>query len=200
MKKAFPTVSKTSPRPGSIAFGSVRETIENMRVYSRLFRCRKSGFDFIGQIKVEFQNVAINVEVFNANYFDCFDTSMKNVVLALEKILLAKLMSEKNLSERLRETVCALLKKKKVENESSSKLEIISDRKIDLKGVFDQLNIEYFENKIKADIEWGKKSKQEKPRLFDVWFLRSRKEAHSNSSPLATGFCSTISAGTDRVS
>ena len=158
MKKAFPTVSKTSPRPCSIAFGPVRETIENMRVYSRLFRCRKSGFDFIGQIKVEFQNVAINVEVFNANYFDCFDTSMKNVVLALEKILLAKLMSEKNLSERLRETVCALLKKKKLENESSSKLEIISDREIDLKGVFDQLNIEYFENKIKADIEWGKKA------------------------------------------
>ena len=123
MKKAFPTVSKTSPRPGSIAFGPVRETIENMRVYSRLFRCRKIGFDFIGQIKVEFQNVAINVEVFNANYFDCFDTSMKNVILALEKILLAKLMSEKNLSERLRGTVCALLKKKKVENESSSKLE-----------------------------------------------------------------------------
>ncbi len=68
-----------------------------MQVYSRIFRCRKDGFDFMGQIKIDLQETVVNVEVFNENYFDCFDTSPKNIISVLEKTLLTKLLSEKNL-------------------------------------------------------------------------------------------------------
>ena len=112
----------------------------------------------MGQLKIDFQNLAVTVEVFNASYFDYFDAPMKNVVPILEKTLLIKLISERNLSKRLRETVCSLLNKDKVKSESSSKPELINGRKIDLKELFDQLNTEYFKNEVKADIEWGKKS------------------------------------------
>ena len=156
MEEPSTTVSKNHPRPGSIVFSTSREITENTQVYSRLFRCRKNKFDFIGQIKINLQEIAANVEVFNTNYFDCFDTPLKNVTLVLENTLFTKLLSEKNLPERLREAILSLLNKKDAKKKSST-LDFINDRKVNLKEIFDKLNTEYFESKIKASIEWGKK-------------------------------------------
>ena len=150
------TVSKNHPRPGSIVFSTSREITENTQVYSRLFRCRKNKFDFIGQIKINLQEIAANVEVFNTNYFNYFDTPLKNVTLVLENTLFTKLLSEKNLPERLREAILSLLNKKDAKKKSSA-LDFINGRKVNLKEIFDKLNTEYFESKIKASIEWGKK-------------------------------------------
>ena len=150
------TVSKNHPRPGSIVFSTSREITENTQVYSRLFRCRKNKFDFIGQIKINLQEIVANVEVFNTNYFDCFDTPLKNVTLVLENTLFTKLLSEKNLPERLREAILSLLNKKDAKKKSST-LDFINDRKVNLKEIFDKLNTEYFGSKVKASIEWGKK-------------------------------------------
>ena len=156
MEEPSTTVSKNHPRPGSIVFSTSREITENTQVYSRLFRCRKNKFDFIGQIKIDLQEIAANVEVFNINYFNCFDTPLKNVTLVLENTLFTKLLSEKNLPERLREAILSLLNKKDAKKKSST-LDFINDRKVNLKEIFDKLNTEYFESKIKASIEWGKK-------------------------------------------
>ena len=150
------TVSKNHPRPGSIVFSTSREITENTQVYSRLFRCRKNKFDFIGQIKINLQEIAANVEVFNTNYFNYFDTPLKNVTLVLENTLFTKLLSEKNLPERLREAILSLLNKNGAKKKSSA-LDFINGRKVNLKEIFDKLNTEYFESKIKASIEWGKK-------------------------------------------
>ena len=84
-----------------------------MQVYSRIFRCRKDGFDFMGQIKIDLQETVVNVEVFNENYFDCFDTSPKNIISVLEKTLLTKLLSEKNLPASSREAISSLSSKEK---------------------------------------------------------------------------------------
>ena len=156
MEEPSTTVSKNHPRPGSIVFSTSREITENTQVYSRLFRCRKNKFDFIGQIKINLQEIAANVEVFNTNYFNYFDTPLKNVTLVLENTLFTKLLSEKNLPERLREAILSLLNKKGAEKKSST-LDFINDRKVNLKEIFDKLNTEYFESKITASIEWGKK-------------------------------------------
>ena len=156
MEEPSTTVSKNHPRPGSIVFSTSREITENTQVYSRLFRCRKNKFDFIGQIKIDLQEIAANVEVFNTNYFNYFDTPLKNVTLVLENTLFTKLLSEKNLPERLREAILSLLNKKDAKKKSST-LDFINDRKVNLKEIFDKLNTEYFESKIKASIEWGKK-------------------------------------------
>ena len=79
MRKPPAITSENSPKSGSIIFGPSRVLRKNMRVYSRIFRCRKDGFDFIGQIKIDLQEAVVNVEVFNENYFDCFDTSKPNL-------------------------------------------------------------------------------------------------------------------------
>ena len=94
MRKPPIIISENSLRPGSIIFGPSRRISKNMRVYSRVFRCRKDGFDFMGQIKIDLQETVVNVEVFNENYFDCFDTSLKNIISVLEKTLLTKLLSQ----------------------------------------------------------------------------------------------------------
>ena len=149
--------SENSPRPGSIIFGPSRGVRKNMQVYSRVFRCRKGGFDFMGQIKIALQETVVNVEVFNQSYFDCFDTSPKNIISVLEKTLLTKLLSEKNLPASSRETISSLSTKGKTKNKHPSTLDLINDYKVNLKEIFDKLNTEYFGNKIKANIEWGKK-------------------------------------------
>ena len=156
MEEPSTTVSKNHPRPGSIVFSTSREITENTQVYSRLFRCRKNKFDFIGQLKIDLQEIAANVEVFNTNYFNYFDTPLKNVTLVLENTLFTKLLSEKNLPERLREAILSLLNKKDAKKKSSA-LDFINGRKVNLKEIFDKLNTEYFESKITASIEWGKK-------------------------------------------
>jgi len=117
----------------------------------------KDGFDFMGQIKIDFQETVVNVEVFNENYFDYFDTSSNNIISALEKILLTKLLSEKNLPASSREAISSLSTKRKTKNKYLSILDLINCYKVNLKEIFDKLNTEYFESKIKANIEWGKK-------------------------------------------
>ena len=116
MRKPPVIASESSPRPGSIIFGPSRGVRKNMRIYSRVFRCRKNGFDFIGQIKIDLQEAVVNVEVFNENYFDCFYTSPKNIISALEKTLLTKLLSEKNLPASSREAISSLATKGKTKN------------------------------------------------------------------------------------
>ena len=106
MKKPPAITSENAPRSGSIIFGPSRGNRKNIRVYSRVFRCRKDGFDFMGQIKIDLQEAVVNVEVFNENYFDCFDTSPKNVISALEKTLLTKLLSKNNLPASFYGLVC----------------------------------------------------------------------------------------------
>ena len=156
MKKTPASTFKKSLRPGSVVFGPNRETTKSVQVYSRLFRCRKDGFDFMGQIKIDIQGATIGLEVFNAKYFDSFDASKNSVLESLEKLLLGKLISEKNMPVTLRETICVYLSEKKFKGEPLLKEETIDDHEINLKKMFDQLNVEYFESKIKANIEWGK--------------------------------------------
>jgi len=157
MGKSSAIISKNPIRIGSIVFSPSQEISKSMPIYSRLFRCRKNGFDFIGQIKINLQEISTNIEIFNTSYFDYFDTPLKEANLALENTLFTKLVSEKNLPERLREVVFSLLKNKVVNSKESSTLDLINNRKICLKEIFDKLNTEYFKPKIKANIEWGKK-------------------------------------------
>ena len=156
-KPSTTNISQNPPKLGNIVFSPFLEISKNLPIYSRVFRCRKNGFDFVGQIKVNLSEINANLEVFNTNYFDYFDTPLKYVTVALKRTLLKKLLSEKNLPERLREVVLSLINNKKTESKSLSALDLINDSDSSLKEIFDKLNNEYFESKIKASIEWGKK-------------------------------------------
>jgi hypothetical protein len=155
-KPSTTAISQNPPKLGNIVFNPFLEISKNLPTYSRVFRCRKNGFDFMGQIKVNLQEITVNLEVFNTNYFDYFDIPLKNVKTLLKNILLKKLLSEKNLPERLRGVVFSLVNNK-AERKNFSTLDLISDSEVSLKEIFDKLNNEYFGSKIKASIEWGKK-------------------------------------------
>ena len=157
MRKPSTTIPKKPLRLGSVVFSTSREVSRNIKIYSRLFRCRKDGFDYMGQIKIDLQSFIVKVEIFNKNYFNYFNVSLSNVTLALEKILFTKLLLEKSIPEILRETAFSLLKNNEVEREQPPNLDLIKDHKVNLKEIFDKLNAEYFKSEIKANIKWGKK-------------------------------------------
>jgi len=157
MGKPSTIIPKKPLRFGSFVFSPAREVSKNIKVYSRLFRCRKNGFDYMGQIKIDFQNFVIKVEVFNKNYFDYFNSSLNNVTHALKKLLFTKLLLEKSIPEILRETAFSLLKNNEVEREQPPNLDLIKDHKVNLEEIFDKLNTKYFKSEIKATIKWGKK-------------------------------------------
>ncbi len=151
------TISQNPLKLGNIVFNPFLETSKNLPIYSRVFRCRKNGFDFMGQIKINPQAITVNLEMFNTNYFDYFDTPLKNVTLSLKKTLLKKLLSEKNLPKRLREIIFSLVSNKNVGSKHFSAIVLINDSEVSLKEIFDKLNNEYFESKVEANIEWGKR-------------------------------------------
>jgi len=157
MGKPSTTIPKKPLRLGSVVFSTSREVSRNIKIYSRLFRCRKDGFDYMGQIKIDLQSFIVKVEVFNKNYFNYFNVSLSNVTLALEKILFTKLLLEKSIPEILRETAFSLLKNNEVEREQPPNLDLIKDHKVNLEEIFDKLNTKYFKSEIKATIKWGKK-------------------------------------------
>ena len=157
MKTATAPVAGNFLRPGTVVFGPARENTENKQTYSRLFKCRKDGFDFMGQIKINFQLSTLDMEIFNQSYFECFDACKEEVAFILEKKLLSKLLSDKSLSEELKDTIRIILGREGVEKTPKSESKLNTGNKFDLKEIFDRLNIDYFENKIKADVEWGKK-------------------------------------------
>jgi hypothetical protein len=157
MGKPSTIIPKKPLRFGSFVFSPSREVSKNIKFYSRLFRCRKDGFDYMGQIKIDLQNFVIKVEVFNKNYFDYFNSSLNNVTHALKKLLFTKLLLEKSVPEILRKTAFSLLKNNEAEREQSPNLDLIKDHKVNLKEIFDKLNTKYFKSKIKATIKWGKK-------------------------------------------
>ena len=77
--------------------------------------------------------------------------------MVLEKKLLSKLLSDRDLSEELKEIVQKILDRGSVENSSNQEPKISINGKVGLQEMFDRLNTDYFEGKIKADVEWGKK-------------------------------------------
>ena len=157
MKKTPAPVAGNFLRPGTIVFGPAHETRENKKTYSRLFKCRKDGFDFLGQFKIDFQLFALDMEIFNASYFDCFEACEEEVTLALEKKLLSILLADRGLPGELKEAVRRLLNKEREKNGFALESKLNMDGKIDLKEIFDQLNRDYFESKVKANVTWGKK-------------------------------------------
>jgi len=157
MKKTSAPAAGNFLRLGSVVFGPVPENAKNVKVYSRLFKCHKEGFDFMGQVKIDLQFLKIDTEIFNAVYFDYFDVCKDEVAVGLEKKLLSKLSLDRSLPEGLKETVRVLIGRERVANNSKLKLKLKLNGKIDLKEMFDRLNADYFKNKIKASVEWGKK-------------------------------------------
>jgi len=131
-------------------------------VYTRVFRCRKKGFDYLGQVQIQKDNPKIRVEIFNENYFSHFESGKKEVMDGLETVILRRLMNDGNLPSGYKTLLLSFLEAKiRPQVEAVPCKERESNKNgFDLQEIFDRLNAEYFENKIHAGVGWGRDSKK----------------------------------------
>jgi predicted SprT family Zn-dependent metalloprotease len=158
--------SGKSIQQGVLSFGQGTEKIHPTVVYTRVFRCRKNGFDYLGQVQIEQDGPRVRVEMFNENYFSHFEDG-KNVVLeSLETTVLSRLMKEGD--TEYKSLIVSFLEAKvlsKVEAIPETDMERNSNG-FDLKEIFDRLNAEYFDNKIQANVGWGRDSRKKNRSAF----------------------------------
>ena len=60
-------------KPGNIIFGKRSQFGQAGEEYKVIFCCKKSGFDYLGQIKIVSSEAKLKVELFNDGYFDRFE-------------------------------------------------------------------------------------------------------------------------------
>ncbi len=182
---------------GVLSFGKSVEKKGPPAVYSRVFRCRKKGFDYLGQVQIQQDGPKLLVEIFNENYFSYFEGGKKAVLDSLETVILRRLMNEGDLSSEYETLILSFLEARtqpaietlpakegelcistisphpsllprgaKGLSSSPAMEERIEANGFDLQEMFDRLNREYFEDKIQAEVGWGRDSKKKNRSAF----------------------------------
>ena len=123
--------------------------------YKTLFRVKKKGFEYLGQVCLDLEAPSVKLEMFNPNYFEMFDSRPETVAAALERQVLSLVRRKGGLDDRFKNLIRAHLRtasskglSEEIEVEDSQE----DDR--DLQAIFDRLNEEYFYGKVDAVIEW----------------------------------------------
>jgi predicted SprT family Zn-dependent metalloprotease len=149
---------------GVLSFGPGVEKTHPAAVFTRVFRCRKNGFDYLGQVQIQQAGPKLRVEIFNENYFSHFEDEKNTVLSFLKTLVLGRLMKDGNCPSGYKVFILSFLKPK-VEVFSRTVGER-SANGFDLQEIFDRLNGEYFDGKIQAEIGWGRDSKKKNLRAF----------------------------------
>jgi len=151
-----------------LSFGPGVEKTHPAAVFTRVFRCRKNGFDYLGQVQIQQDGPKLRVEIFNENYFSHFEDEKNTVLSSLKTLVLGRLMKDGDYPSGYKAFILSFLKPKvrpKVETFSETKVRREANG-FDLQEIFDSLNREYFDDKIHAEIGWGRDSKRKNLRAF----------------------------------
>ncbi len=145
---------------GALSFGQGLERDHPAAVYTRVFRCRKNGFDYLGQVRIEQDGPGIRVEIFNENYFSHFEDAKNAVLKSLETAVLSRLMKEDD--TKYKALIVSFLEAKVMPKVEATPVQEgrRTQNGFDLQEIFDRLNAQYFDNKIQADVEWGRDSRK----------------------------------------
>ena len=137
-------------------------------VFCRVFRCRKKGFDYLGQVRIQKDGPKLCVEIFNENYFSHFESEKNEVMDALETVILLRLTSVGDLPPGYKNLILSFLEAKiRPQAEAFPAEELQGNQNgFNLQEIFDRLNAEYFENKIQAGVGWGRDSKKKNRSAF----------------------------------
>ncbi len=146
--------------PGSLILGTGREVLSDPPGYNLLFRFRKSGHDFLGQIRLPQDGNPVTLEMFNKHYFTYFQEAEEAVLGSLESVLLKKIAGFDKIPETYRASARSLLDEKKKSPEAAPvEAEAAESQEKNIEAIFNRLNAEYFNGKIEATVEWGRDSK-----------------------------------------
>ncbi|MCF8720030.1 SprT-like domain-containing protein [Nitrospina gracilis] len=147
----------TTIKPGTVVLGEGR--FSGGDAYRALFRIRKGGFEYLGQVNVHLGEEGVRLEMFNANYFGLFEAEAEVVTATLERTLLNQLLGRDALNDRFRDVIHSRLEESILQPlEPLPAIKEEADPR-DLQGIFDRLNAEYFEGKVEAGIEWSKETR-----------------------------------------
>ncbi len=120
-----------------------------------LFQCRKDGFSYLGQAKLCPNEKGITIELFNHSFWERFKNK-EEILKLLEENLLELLKTSNQIPSNEYEKISSIWKKQIHIDTDNKKSIPIENSKKNLNNLFDSLNKEYFDNKVEAQIEWGK--------------------------------------------
>lgn len=142
---------------GSIVLGKFDFPVMEIGLICKfLFRCKKDNFDFLGQAGIDIGARSLRVEVFNKNYYTCFESAEEQVHSDLENKILVRLFEMENISEPLASVIGFLLGQKETQIAPDIGDTPESSETLELQQLYDRLNQEYFGGKIDAKIQWGR--------------------------------------------
>ena len=147
MDSSTPKQSQSSLQLGTLSFGRGVEKSTSSRVFTMVFKCRKKGFDYLGQVRIEKDQPDLRVEIFNDNYFSHFEPGKNEVLSSLETFVLRRLAGQENLPSGYKTPILSYLEEK-VRPSLPEPLVTGGGNNgsgIDLQEIFDRLNGEYFQ-------------------------------------------------------
>lgn len=165
---SMPALKKQSVNPGTITLGAPSAFASAEKVFKNIFRCRKKGQEFLGQVSIDSNSQRVKWEIFNEGYYDLFPHEMSDVQESLQGRLLGQVAQLELLPESHRTLVRGFLKECRAQARQAElefvELPPVDER--DLQAIYDRLNQEYFDGKVEAQIEWGKNVKVPNRRSF----------------------------------
>ncbi|MCH7651716.1 MAG: hypothetical protein IIA63_11240, partial [Nitrospinae bacterium] len=103
-------LKKPAVNPGTIILGVPGALAMAGDVFKNIFRCRKKGLEFLGQVSVDSGAQKVKWEVFNEGYYDLFPCAMSNVQESLQNRLLGQVAQLEHLPDAHRKLVRNFLK------------------------------------------------------------------------------------------
>ncbi len=166
MESTSESVTIPNLNTGTVSLGIGEEDFEK-DVFKLLFTCRKGGFDFLGQLRLDYRQNRVDVEMFNEGYFGYFEDEKENIMMHLAAKSLSGLGRHSIVPEKFRELGKEhLVNLKKTTRTITRKEPEANEEESGLQGIFNRLNQEYFKGRLDARIEWGREVKTPNKRSF----------------------------------
>lgn len=177
--KETPKQNKTKLQinPGNMVLGQGRLDSGEESGYRIVFTCRKSGFDFLGQVQIDLARENIKVELFNENYYEQFKAPREAVQVVLENKVAALLPRLTSLPEAHQSIVKSIREEKRSRQVNLHfEQERPEENKDDLQALFERLNQKHFKGAVTGEVEWGKDSKTQNRRSFSFGSYDAKKK------------------------
>lgn len=170
---AFPTLYRepamtdqktTAINPGSVILGKISQSMNEGTRCKIIFCCRKSGLDYLGQIQIAADEAKLKVEMFNEGFFERFEAEREDVQTALQRKALTVLLRSGSLPDPCRSIVRSFISEHCARHEAKEPDK--EPTKDDLAAIYENLNRQYFNETLNAEIQWGRDSKTPNRRSF----------------------------------
>ena len=140
---------------GTLSLGASRKEAQDNLV--RMFTLKKNGMEYVGQLRISPEDPIVKIEVFNKNYFEDFEQPQSKVLENLTQKVLDKVKKESEVSDSIKAFIKSFNELQELEsNQTEISEQILEEGDRDINSIFDRLNDEYFNGKIKATVKWGR--------------------------------------------